>query len=344
MFGQFNNDLVDLRTGAVARPAEVLKAFDREVSFPPILVKRSSQKPQALISHSGKRVFLRKRCCGSVWCPKCFKRFFSPVQADRMSLMTWNRVRFVTLTLDRSLVGQGEEAYNWYKNTKPLGRFIQDLRRSGVVVTDWTANLEWHDDGSPHWHVLIETDKSGKAGQIGQGRLHDRWPYGRIHEGFFKSENQFKDFLGYFQKSGYLHKDKQHQIELPSWSQADHWRGAKINRFSSMRRPGVDERKPTVKLEEPSVPAYERPPTTYQDRLDLCGDETEVWAIDRSGRQELLLKFRIPYYLLVEELAGAYEDGVGFVLKGSLVDNLGLLEALLRHSARRARAAMTGFC
>lgn len=269
--------------------------------------------------------------------------------------MSWKRVRFVTLTLDRKISGDGETAYNWAKANKPIGRFIQNLGRAGVEITDWTSNIEWHDDGTPHWHLLIEVAQAGRSGRIGQDVIHRCWPYGRIHETFFKSRNHFRDFLGYFKKSGYLHKDKQHQIELPAWASSEDWRGVKINRFSSMRHPSGEERAPSVDLpadddlRPESISDDNKTLTTYQDRLDYCGGETEVWFeyfdASNESRQFLYQRLRIPYHIMVEEMAGCYEDGLGFVLEKRLTkDTFDLLHSLNRYSSMRSNAAVTGFC
>lgn len=359
MFGRFENDLIDLTTGEVVRSAVVLESFDRARPLASILVKDSHLKPQAKISelppslkqYDGGRVILRKHSCRSIWCPKCYKRYHSPKQAARMSSMDWKRVRFVTLTLDRKIAGEGESAYKWAKANKPIGRFIQNLGRSGVVVTDWTSNLEWHEDGSPHWHLLIEVSHAGRAGQIGQDVIHQCWPYGRIHETFFKSRNHFRDFLGYFKKSGYLHKDKQHQIELPAWVAGEEWQGKRINRFSSMRSP-IGALSPSELLES-AVDDVEDDATiigkTYQDRIDFCGGETDVWVeyfSDDGERYEVFLdKLRIPYFVMVEELPGSYVEGQGYVLKKHLTPSfLELRHALGKYSTMRFRAGVEGFC
>lgn len=263
------------------------------------------------------------RCsCHSVWCQKCFRKHFAPKQSMRMQRMNWRRVRMITLTLNPANWVDGEDAYMWYKLHKPVGRFIENLKRAGIVITDWTCNMEWHDNGFPHWHLLIEVDKPGKAGMIGQELLHKLWSWGdenhRIHEWFFKSEERFKKFTGYFAKTGYLQKDKQHQMILPSWANGQGWEGMKINRFSSMRRPGASQtsRPETSKKEPVKRP---RRAMTYATKHSRCGNSVEIWEVEVFGEpynptfsRTRKGVFNVPYDVAIAHLEGEFYKGFGF--------------------------------
>jgi hypothetical protein len=290
----------------------------------PILVKKNQKKPQAAVE----KYAIAVRCnCSSIWCPKCFKKHFAPKEAARMGLMDWKRTRMVTLTLNPAGWVDGEDAYNWYKNTKPIGHFIENLGRAGITVTDWTCNMEWHDNGYPHWHLLIEVDKPGKAGMIGQELLHKLWSHGdnsnRIHEYFFSSEERFKKFTGYFSKSGYLHKDKQHQIKLPSWTETPEWAGVKINRFSSMRgaRGKNQESKPAPAPEPMKRP---RKKLTYATKHGRCGNAVDIWEVDvdqygdsKGYSRTYIGKFTVPYETVINSLRGEFVEGYGYSFEGT---------------------------
>lgn len=227
----------------------------------------------------------------------------------------------VTLTLNPAGWVDGEDAYNWYKNEKPIGRFIENLGRAGVKVTDWTCNMEWHDNGYPHWHLLIEVDKPGKAGMIGQELLHKLWSHSdtshRIHEYYFNSEERFKKFTGYFSKSGYLHKDKQHQVTLPAWANSKEWAGVKINRFSSKR---ISGRKQEPQPEPASEPVKRpRRIMTYAKKHDLCGNQVDIWEVDvqqygdeKGYSRTYIGKFTVPYETVINSLSGEFVEGYGY--------------------------------
>lgn len=244
-----------------------------------------------------------------------------------MGLMDWRRTRMVTLTLNPAGWVDGEDAYMWYKINKPIGHFIENLGRAGVKVTDWTCNMEWHDNGYPHWHLLIEVDKPGKAGMIGQELLHKLWSHGdsnnRIHEYYFNSEDRFKKFTGYFSKSGYLHKDKQHQITLPGWANAPEWAGIKINRFSSKR---ISASKREAKPEEPAGEPAKRPRKimTYAMKHGRCGNQVDIWEVeveqfgaDKNFSRSYIGRFTVPYETVIGHLSGKFVEGYGYSFEGT---------------------------
>ncbi len=244
-----------------------------------------------------------------------------------MGLMDWRRTRMVTLTLNPANWTDGEDAYIWYKINKPIGHFIENLGRAGIKVTDWTCNMEWHDNGYPHWHLLIEVDKPGPAGMIGQELLHKLWSHGdtthRIHEYYFSSEERFKKFTGYFSKSGYLHKDKQHQVTLPAWASGRGWAGVKINRFSSKR---ISHSKVGEKAEEPVGEPVKRPRLvmTYAAKHGRCGNQVDIWEVEvyAEGREKRFArsyigKFTVPYDLVINSLDGQFYEGFGFSFEGT---------------------------
>ena len=293
----------------------------------PILVKKNQKKPQEPIAPGEKYPIVVRCSCSSVWCPKCFKKHFAPKEAARMGRMDWRRTRMVTLTLNPANWVDGEDAYIWYKINKPIGHFIENLGRSGINVTDWTCNMEWHDNGYPHWHLLIEVDKPGPAGMIGQELLHKLWSHGdtthRIHEYYFKSEKRFQEFTGYFSKSGYLHKDKQHQIILPAWASGPGWAGVKINRFSSKRISGP---KPEEKPEEPAGEPAKRPRRvmTYAAKHGRCGNQVDIWEVEVYGDGEekhfarsYIGKYTVPYDLVINSFSGQFYEGLGFSFEGT---------------------------
>jgi len=241
-----------------------------------------------------------------------------------MAVMDWRRTRKVTLTLNPANWDDGEAAYVWHVINKPVGRFIQNLKRAGIGVTDWTCNMEWHDNGFPHWHLMIEVDKAGPAGMIGQELLHKLWSWGdhnhRIHEGYFHNEKQFKDYTGYFAKSGYLHKDKQHQMILPGWASGKGWEGKKINRFSSMRRRGQGQA-PEPPKEETLKRARRK--MTYASKHERCGNSVDIWEVEVYGDgleskfdRSKIGTFHVPYDLVVKSLDGQFYEGFGFSFEG----------------------------
>ena len=257
----------------------------------------------------------RKYNCASVWCPVCYKRFHLQRHFARLSEMPWKESRLVTLTLDREKVGSGADAYIWFREKKALGRFFVSLERQGVEVKDWAGQIEWHNDGTPHWHLLIRT-KPGKAGMIGQDQLHKAWPWGRmLKEDYFKNKAHYDNTVGYFGKCGYFHKGKKHQTELPDYFKSDYFKGKRIARFYSARRPSGDrqEQNPPKSDPEPSD-------TVTGRKLATCGQSTLLWYWDRDVDEcgfpvadlRFLERSLTPFADFVKGCPGKFEQGIGY--------------------------------
>ncbi|GHV56367.1 hypothetical protein FACS189460_1010 [Deltaproteobacteria bacterium] len=247
-----------------------------------------------------------------------------------MASLDYTKTRFLTLTFDRTIYGQGQAAYYRAKAEKPVGRFMQNLARHGVKIEDWTCNLEFHRDGTPHFHLLVQVDKPGYGGQIGQAVIHECWPFGRIHETYFKTEADFQAFLGYLNKTGYLTKNKDFQGELPGWALDL----KKVNRFSSKKKliPDYHEDQKAGETGDNEDGGQGKNVKTYRDRHGRCGQAVAVSIVSPDGHRVFHGRFALPYQEAVKMMEGEFYPGVGFVIPG---DVRRLLPAFLRF----ARAA-----
>lgn len=254
----------------------------------------------------------RKYNCASVWCPHCYRRFHLPRHFARLSEMPREESRLVTLTLDRRKVGEGADAYIWFREQKALGRFFVSLERQGLRVKDWAGQIEFHKDGTPHWHLLIRTQK-GKAGMIGNERLKVAWPWGGVREDWFKNQAHYDNTVGYFGKTGYFHKGKKYQTELPDYFRSEYFKGKRIARFYSARRKSENPEETHTSEADP------KPSQTITGRkLQTCGQSTLIWYYTDDGpgflRSEVHFSERVftPYKEFVESIAGSYVEGIGY--------------------------------
>ena len=153
--------------------------------------------------------------CGSVWCRRCGKKGQKRI-SERIRGMDWRRVRHIVLTVDRGKFDDGEHAYDEIRNKKVIKGMVRNFRRvMERNVGDWIWVLEFHKDGFPHWHVLVEVE-AGKM--IGRDVLKRYWPYGfYLREEFMHDEDHWKRLSGYFDKHGYF-GDKGSQSRLPGWA------------------------------------------------------------------------------------------------------------------------------
>ena len=161
-------------TGGPVRPASILDKIRQKL-------------PQVA---DREEAVARKHVCSGVWCKSCYKRYHLERHYKRLLEMPWEESRLVTLTLDRNLTGVGADAYLFIREKKALGRFFVKLRRQGVVVRDWAGQMEFHRDGTPHYHILIRT-QAGPRGMIGGDALRLAWPWGRVHEDYFKDQAHY---------------------------------------------------------------------------------------------------------------------------------------------------------
>lgn len=152
--------------------------------------------------------------CRSVWCKTC--AVSSPTNAtitQALLKLDWRKIRHVILTIDRAY--DADEGYEDVRRTKAIPRLVRRLTGgSGRYL--WA--LEWHADGYPHWHLLVEGSSSGAAGRIGKQKIQGAWGRGICWETFIRDDDHWKAICGYHKSRGYLAGErKAHQLELPEW-------------------------------------------------------------------------------------------------------------------------------
>ena len=271
--------------------------------------------------------------CNSVWCPSCSKGSFSQKIAADMAGFDWKKTRLLTLTMDPSLFKSGKEAYYYAMKHRLVAGFVRNLRRglkikSGkkwvikyqpVAISRSMWFLEWHKDGRPHWHLIIESNQYGRLSMIGQAMIHHYWPVGRwIYESHVASLQHWIKIIGYVGKHGYFQDDKEHQSRLPAW--AVNIPGLRIRRSCHSRRGllGPDKRSdygreaPSPTLLDPDTGEIFTPSQiTYDRRLKLCGRSTILTAFKKDRQIDGLLN--IPYTAIRKNFPGEYRDGKGYV-------------------------------
>jgi len=286
----------------------------------------------------------RKCKCGSVWCPECSKDW-AKRQAEELKTFNCRTTRMVTYTVDPSKFKNGKEAYDHITEHRLVAQSIKNMKRGkkkkigkkwvtvfeSIEVNQWRAYLEWHENGFPHYHVLIDVGKEGAAGMIGNERIRHYWPIADwVHEDHFESEEHWKNMVGYFEKNGYFNKGKKHQTTLPEWALKE--RGLKIRRSSgsvkhkNKRSPleivsdyfkrktdeVVDTRTGEIINYEPVMKREER---TYKERLSECGKRAKL-AIS-MGAEVLEFIADIPYKEIRQGFPGEYKEGKGYFFRAS---------------------------
>ena len=306
------------------------------------------------------RAISQKCKCGSVWCKACFTQKHAPAHMATVRRLEWRSVRHVVLSVDRTKFKTGREAWEHVTAHKMIAGLVRNLRRgtkeqnsdSGswkwkriktatgksiilhpISLTRYKWFVEWHNDGFPHWHILIET-VPGPAGRIEGARLRYYWPIARwVREDYVKNRKHWRALTGYVQKNGYFQKKDRAkegtlQGTLPEW--ALHMKGLKIRRTGGnidrevsaeeyFNKKGACEiidirtgeviRRGREKVGRPSDVTEK----TYHMRLSCCGTHTRVKIIGR--RSFILLQARVGYKEMRRRFKGQYLKGKGYAFR-----------------------------
>jgi hypothetical protein len=320
--------------------AQKLTEENRTKRVSPILEKSEDLQWQ---DDSGS-VQARKCKCGLVWCGQCSKGKWAKKHGEELTAFDWKRTREVIVGIERERFEDGEAAWRYVLEHKMIPGFIRNLERGKkekrgekwavkfkpVKIKNWKWFLEWHKDGYPHWHIFIEVESEGSAGQIGGDMLRHYWPIAKwVKEHFFKSGVHWRNQVGYFEKNGYFHKNKKHQTKLPEWAMDR--AGLRVRRsggknqkeesdlvrlcdyFRRRTQEVVDTR--TGEIVKYKAPGDEKAKKTYGERLKQCGHKT--WMRIVTGRETIQGIFDIPYNEIRRNYEGEYSEGVGYIFKAT---------------------------
>ncbi len=257
--------------------------------------------------------------CGSPWCPVCWPRSRSKREVtDRLRTFNWRAVRHVVLSTNPySFENDPSRAWEEITFQRGVGNLLKNLERTeGIGIMDWVAFVEWYENGFPHWHVLIEVDKEGKAGMIGEQVIHRYWPkrFGLyIHEEPIKDLAHWANLVGYFDKHGYFDDGKGHQGRLPEWARV---RNKVIKRYETKKLKWGLEGKGNKKISQVSqdvgvdVEAGERSQRrAYGLILEECGAKTRIVVECKSWRHSWIAE--VPYQEIKTAWTWEYIEGKG---------------------------------
>lgn len=275
------------------------------------------------------QVSIRKCRCGHAWCPTCWDRGGKKDVVARMGKLNWEKVRHIVLTVDRDKFDGPENSFDYLTEKRAVGNFIRNLERTdGIKINDWIASLQWHDDGYPHWHILIEVEKKGRAGMIGFEILRKRWPYGfYIRESYVTGEKHWKRLLGYLNVRGYFEGGGSHQGELPDWAKDS---GRRIKRYETMKSrgnevPGLHRDKISVGDRGDDIRKLRS--RTNREIIESCGMACNV-SVNYKGDElsdgevgkNIFLSYevKVPYKVVLEMGQWGYVEFKGMVRNMSL--------------------------
>jgi len=297
----------------------------------------------------------RKCRCNSVWCPSCSKLVWAKKTAMYMRTFDWKRTREITLTIDPGQFKDGKEAYDYVRKNKLIPRLMRNIQRgkkirtgkywvyeySPVVIIKWLTFCEWHKNGFPHWHIIVETAKCGRFSMIGQDMIHHYWPVAKIiHEDFIKSSKHWDKKVGYFGKHGYFQDDKEHQTRLPEW--ALDIPGLRLRRSSQSNSKiqhsmadslSIEDGKKDLILDPATGELMKPEDITYKHRFKSCGRCTFLTVYMKDREVDGL--FNIPYREVRKNHPGQYREGTGYMFFMSGQEAKTLLSKMILGTERR---------
>jgi len=247
----------------------------------------------------------------------------------RISKYKWENTRHVVLTVDRNKFKDGRDAWEKIQGKKSIAQMIWNLKRvRKIKIERWLWVQEWHHDGFPHWHVLIQTKNRG---MIGGDLLREYWDSGIwIREGFFKNKEHWNNVVGYFERKGYFEKGKRYQSELPEWARGTNIR---IRRFGSSVEKDEGKLITIVKNKmEGEKMGKEREPKIYEVRFKECGAFTMV-SID-SPFMGIGYMVEIPFKEFDRFMKGEYQPGMGYMVMMDDLEVEVLIDLCEKHQAK----------
>jgi hypothetical protein len=259
----------------------------------------------------------------------------------------WPFTREIVLTIDPSLFNSPGEALDYVKEHKSISNFIRDIQRGRTssrgaegdqlfppfTITKWRVHQEFTGKGWPHWHVLIEVKKTGKAGMIGEKRIHHYWKLGKYaYEQPIRSDHHWQRKVGDFQKLGYWLQDKQYQTELPDWAREYKSKsirragGSSVSKLAAVQPEPGGYNEATICLQVAVMVIllqYQYPKPVkiikcYGEILDGCGQKVWIRILTETVVTEAI--YDIPYCDMRGDKTGTYHEKVGYVIRGNIWD------------------------
>ena len=210
-----------------------------------------------------KRIYGCKSKCKSQFCEDCaLAHCVSWREKLRPALRDWKSVLMLTLTLDQKPFDGPEEAYRYIGKKRAVAELMKKLHKGQHVITRrYALAMEYHKNGWPHYHVLVE------GRYVDKHKLQKMWGHGIA----YVSKHDFKNVehaINYATK--YISKtDEKGGFWFPDW--VLDYKG-NIRRFSTSRGL-VPTRKQKKKC---SNKARARVTKTGRQRSKLCGETTTV--------------------------------------------------------------------
>ncbi|MGE9295982.1 MAG: rolling circle replication-associated protein [Puniceicoccales bacterium] len=250
-------------------------------------------------------------------------------EIEKKGLPVLKRCKFLTLTVDGHGYISERKAYELGKER--MRRFLAKLR-SVIGPFAWAWKLEFHEDGYPHWHLIIDYRKMIPPDFL--DRFTDWWGLGRVNVAGIK-QKRFQYLFKYVSKMASGDCDPDAEIDLPSWV-LDYFKIlADGRRSAGIRFWQTGGGFYTMVKAAPAKPKKEkrssRLPLTIRQRWEMWKRKATVFVRGMHGdiRCSRQILFRQPYHEVICQVIRAFVDGkaahvpnvLGFMCGLSIISN-----------------------
>ncbi len=228
----------------------------------------TSKAPKVSIQHSK---------CRNILCPDCaagrvVKRRFELYEATR----NWKGAVLVVLTVDPKKFGSPKEAWIYLKGGR-FSRFAREIKK------DYFYFLEFHENGWPHWNLVVNSNWARKISQLAR----ERWRHGNV--------SNCKCLYNPRVKKRCINYAVKNSSCIPEWLLK---LKKQTRRYGSMQ--GLIP-KDEVKNPRPNVNRKGKRNTTVNERLNKCGQAYDL-IVTHGGKKQHVCKLSIEHGEAFEQL------------------------------------------
>lgn len=123
-------------------------------------LESSARSSDVVAQPDGSQLHLMRRRCGCFWCSSCAPKRTSDLRQKLLSAAErgafCGRLQMLTLTIDRKRWRSPEECLRAVREGQYIVRFLRKLQRLGRIGAAYFWVMEFHQDGWPHWHLLVD--------------------------------------------------------------------------------------------------------------------------------------------------------------------------------------------
>ncbi|QYY34909.1 hypothetical protein [Ruficoccus sp. ZRK36] len=236
-------------------------------------------------------------------------------EIERKGLPVLKRCKFLTLTTDGHGLMPPQEVYEL--GSARMRRFLAKVRKV-IGKFGWAWKLEFHEDGYPHWHLIIDYRKKIPPDFLDM--FTKWWGLGRVNVQGIR-EKRFRYLFKYVSKMASGDCDEETGLDLPGWV-LDYRKRRKDGRLTAGIRfwqtgGGFYTKPAKADDEEGDEPKGKKPqqtsrvPYTLRQRWGMWMRKGTVYVKGWGGKylRSQQVYFQRPYHEVAQTVINAFVGG-----------------------------------